>query len=97
MHVRVTAEARDDLYKIKDYIAQDNPRAAQRVIDAILTSAFQLESFPFLGRQGRVGDTRELSLPRVPYFIVYSIVDEYHIDIDRVLHTSRMYPPEEDA
>jgi len=96
MHVRFTEEARSDLHAIKDYISQDNPRAAQRVTDAILTSAFQLEQFPFLGREGRVDGTRELSLPRIPYFIVYSIADEYYIDIDRVLHTARMYPPEEE-
>ncbi len=94
MHVRLTDDARSDLLSIKEYIAKDNPRAAQRVIDAILTSAYQLELFPLLGREGRVEGTRELNLPRIPYFIVYSIPDAYYVDIDRVLHTARRYPPQ---
>lgn len=95
MHVRLSSEARADLHKIHEYIKERNPVAAQRVVDTILITAYQLESFPLLGRTGRIERTREISVPRYPYFIVYTIKDEYNLDIEAVFHTSQMFPPEE--
>ena len=94
MHVRFSDEARADLLKIQDYIADRNPTAGQLVVHTILTTAYQLENFPFLGRQGRVDGTREITVPKYPYFIVYTIPDEYHLDIEAIFHTSQLYPPE---
>lgn len=96
MHVRFSDEASGDLQRIRDYIAGRNPTAAQRVVDTILITAYQLESFPFLGRHGRVPSTREISIPKYPYFIVYTLPDEYHIDIEAIFHTSQLYPSEKD-
>ena len=95
MHVRILDEAKADLKAIEDYIKPHNPAAAQRVIAAILTTISQLGSFPFLGRTGREPDTREISVPRVPYFVVYSLPDQYHVDIEAIFHTSQKYPPDQ--
>lgn len=92
MHVRLSQTAENDLDQIHDYIAQDDPSAALLVVDRLLTTTAQLGNFPFLGRPGRVEDTRELLVPRTPYMIVYTIADEYHIDIETYVHTSRNWP-----
>lgn len=96
MHVRFSDDARADLRAIQTYINQRNPVAAQRVIDAILLIAYQLESFPLLGRPGRVPGTREISVPQYPYFLVHTIADAFHLDVEAVLHGRRLYPPEPD-
>lgn len=94
MHLKFSNKAEADLKSIHSYIAERNPGAAHRVVTSLLLSAYQLESFPFLGRPGRVEDTRELSAPRTPYVLVYWLPDEYHIEVLHVLHERRQWPPE---
>lgn len=72
-----------------------SPQGLARVLSAIFTTMGQLESFPFLGRSGRVDDTREIFVPRTPFFIVYTIADEIYIDIEAVIHSRRKYPLED--
>ena len=97
MHVRFSPRAKADLRSIHSYIAERNPEAAVRAIDRILGAVATLETFPLLGRPGRHGPTRELVIRGLPYFVVYALPDEYHIDIERVLHGARAWPPEDDA
>jgi len=97
MHVRFSPRAKADLRSIQDYIAERNPGAASLVIDRILIAISNLASFPLLGRPGRVDGTRELITRGLPYFVVYSLSDEYHIDIERVLHGAQIWPPEEET
>ena len=94
MHVRFTDEAEVDLDQLHDFLLPLSPQGYERILSAILTAAAQLVSFPFIGRQGRVEDTRELVVPRTPYMLVYWLPDEYHVDVLRVFHTSMKYPPE---
>jgi plasmid stabilization system protein ParE len=44
-------EARQDLIDIWDYIAQDNPAAATRVVDAIEAAVKKLADMPRMGHQ----------------------------------------------
>lgn len=94
MHIRFEDDALEDLRGIKTYLEPKNPAACERVLSNIFTTIDQLERFPFLGHPGEVDGTRELSVVRYDYVIVYSIPDDFHIDIERVLHTSMQYPPE---
>lgn len=71
-----------------DYIGLDNPAAAQRVYRDIVNTAQRLLEFPALGRPGRHPDTRELSLPDLPYLIVYEVRTDA-VTILAVFHTSR--------
>lgn len=91
MKVRWTRAARDDLIQIQDYIAQDNPYAALRVVDTIRERTGKLAEHPRSGRLGRVDCTRELVISDTPYLVAYRIQGEW-VDLLAVLHGSRRWP-----
>lgn len=93
MNVNLTPQARDDLSAIRAWIAKDDERAAERVVSRILQTAEMFGRFPMLGRAGRVDGTREFSVVRLPYLIIYAIVSETEIDVLTVVHSARLYPP----
>jgi len=97
MHLRLSDDAKADLQGIRDYIQPRSPQGYIRVITAIFAMFDQLEAFPFLGRAGDVEGTREMSVPRTEYRIVYTLPDEYNIDVERVLHAKLKYPLESDS
>jgi toxin ParE1/3/4 len=80
--------AERDLDSIIDYIALDNPGAAEKVYRAIIAAAERLTDFPEIGRPGRVPDTRELSVPSLPYLLVYEVGADV-VAILAVFHTTR--------
>lgn len=83
--------ARADLLAIIDYIADENPDAAQRLKDEIETKAMELPEHPKLYRPGRVADTREMVV-RSNYVVVY-MEDTRAVSILRVLHAAQQWPP----
>jgi addiction module RelE/StbE family toxin len=93
MTVRWTDAAYADLEDIYLYIAEDNPRAAARVVDHIEAYANrELSQFPLRGRTGRVDDTRELVVADYPnYIVAYEVIGE-DIDILAVVHGRRRWP-----
>lgn len=95
MHLRLSDDAKTDLRAIRDYIQPRSPQGYNRIIIAIFTAFDNLEEFPFLGRVGAVENTHELTIPRSEYRIVYTLPDQYNIDVERVLHAKLKYPPEE--
>jgi toxin ParE1/3/4 len=90
--VNFTPQARDDLFAIRDWIAQKDSRAAERVVVRIVQTAMMFGQFPLLGRAGQVDGTREFSVVGLPYLIVYALASESEIDVLTVLHTRRRYP-----
>ena len=84
----IAEPAARDLEGIVDYIALDNPAAAEGVYRGIITAAHKLPQFPSLGRPGRHPETRELSVSGLPYLIVYEVSGEA-VTILAVFHTSR--------
>lgn len=54
MRVRWTTDAADDLERIFDYIAESRPESARRVAQSVIERIGALETFPNLGRVGRV-------------------------------------------
>ena len=92
MRVNFTPQASDDLAAIRDWIAEDDDRAADRVVARIVQTAMMFGQFPMLGRTGVVEGTREFSVVGLPYLIVYQIASEAEIDVLTVLHTRRKYP-----
>ncbi len=93
MHVRFQDTAESDLDSVRQFLGPRDPRALERILTAIFTVAEQLESFPLLGRVGEVEGTRELTVPRTPFRLVYVLEDPYFVDVIRVLHGKLRYPP----
>jgi toxin ParE1/3/4 len=80
--------AERDLDSIIDYIALDNPSAAEKVYRAIVAAAEGLINFPEMGRSGRLPGTREFSLSSLPYLIVYEVGADV-VTILAVFHGAR--------
>jgi len=74
-----------------DYIAEDNPAAADRVVQRILRAVDLLSKNPAMGRPGRVPGTRELVVGDTPYIIPYR-ARANAIEILRVFHAARKWP-----
>lgn len=74
--VRYTAPAQRHLIAIADYIARENPRAAQRVRNDLLAAVTHLKSAPRSGRPGSISGTREWVVRGRPYIIVYRLETE---------------------
>jgi addiction module RelE/StbE family toxin len=83
--------ALNSLERARDYIAQDNPAAAGRVYERILTAVANLADMPNMGRPGRVEDTRELVVPSTPYIVAYTVLDD-QVVIIAVQHTAQKWP-----
>ncbi len=60
MQVRWSPTAGEDLSRIFEYIRQENPSAAERVVRTIFESAGSLAPFANREKVGRVEGTREL-------------------------------------
>ncbi len=82
-----TAEAEKWLKDIHDYIAQDDPDAAARIVSGIYQKAQLLLDFPEVGYKYRSepeGDIRILLYGH--YRIAYLVKAKEHIDILGVFH-----------
>jgi toxin ParE1/3/4 len=92
LRLRWTKHAEADLNSIAEYIGQDSPAAAARVVlELIDQTEISLTSHAVIGRPGRTIGTRELVIGSLPYGIPYRVRDG-NIEILRVLHTSRRWP-----
>jgi len=92
LRLRWTRLAERDLDEIGDYIGQDNPAAAARVVLELIDQAETLlPQHPAIGRPGRVLGTRELVIGNLPYIVAYRVRDR-DVEILRVLHTARAWP-----
>jgi len=79
------------LAQLRDFIAADNPDAAQRVAESILSSVELLASLPGLGRPGRVAGTRELVVPDTPYLVPYRVKGE-RVELLAIFHGRQKWP-----
>jgi toxin ParE1/3/4 len=89
---RVSDVARSDLEGIWLFIARDNPKAADRFIQAIVSRFPKLAAMPHLGRQREELSARLRSFPIGNYVIFYRPMDN-GVEIVRVLHGARDFPP----
>ena len=91
MKLGYTRLAHDDLATLFEFIAKDDPLAAQKVSHAIHVGIDRLIKFPSYGRAGDVKGTRQFAVAGIPYIVVYEIEEET-ITILRVYHTARDRP-----
>ena len=94
MRVVWAPEALQDRIEIWDYIATDNPAAAERMDGFFSDSANRLADHPKLGRPGKVAGTREL-VAHEKYRLVYEISGD-SVYILTLIHTARLWPPSRD-
>ena len=74
-------------------ISQENPAAANAVVQRIYDSVVLLADNPSLGHPGRIPGTRELIVPGTQCIIPYRVsLRSNQIEILRVFHTSRKPP-----
>ena len=89
MIVRWTDTAQDHLDAIYEYIAQNSPYYAMRMVDRLTHRSQQIENSPLSGRsvpEYKLDQIREVI--EGPYRIIYHISSS-HIDIIAVIHGAR--------
>ena len=72
-------------------IAADAPDDVAGLERAI--AANRLDRLPRLGRPGSESGTRQLVVPGTPYKIFYRIIGHDEVELLRVLHGARKWPP----
>ena len=91
MQIRWTKKALRDFEQAVQYIANNDPAAAQTVAQKIWKDTQLLKRHPGLGGPGRIETTRELVIPKLPFIIPYTEKNGI-ISILRILHASRRWP-----
>jgi toxin ParE1/3/4 len=89
MHaVTLTNQARQDLIAIWEYIADDNPSSADRLLDMLDGRINRLAEHPLLGpaRPDIARDLRYLVFDN--YLVLYRVLDDA-VEVVRVLHGAR--------
>jgi toxin ParE1/3/4 len=91
VRVRWLRVALANLEEETDYIAEDNPAAADRLVQRIMRAVNLLAKNPAMGRPGRVSGTRELVVGDTPYIVPYR-VRANAVEVLRVFHAARKWP-----
>ena len=86
-----SSRANKSFREIVEYIAADNPYAADRVAVRIVEAVSHLGTMP-AGRPGRVKGSYEKLVIGLPYFLVFRM-NEQRIVVSDIVHTSRKWPP----
>ena len=88
-----TEAARQDLVDIGEYIARDNPDAAERVLDAVEDKCRRLLQNPKMGAEcAHLGEgLRHFWVSPFQYVLYYRVIDD-GIRLIRVLHGRRNIP-----
>lgn len=76
---------------LREYIARDNPSAANRIASLLLEAVERLAQLPNLGRPGRVAGMRELVVPGTPYVIPYRVRGD-RLEVVGVFHGRQKWP-----
>lgn len=93
MQIRWLRKALQNLNDEAEYIARENPVAAQTLVQRVFDAVNRLPDNPALGHVGRIHGTRELIVPNSRLIIPYHVKPRLNrIEILRVFHTSRRLP-----
>jgi toxin ParE1/3/4 len=79
------------LDRIGEFIARDNPGAADRVIARVVAAVDRLAEQPALGRVGRIEGTREMAFADIPYIVTYRVT-AVDVVVLTIMHTSQKWP-----
>jgi plasmid stabilization system protein ParE len=90
LKVFVQDSAYADLERIYRWIAHENPRAADRVVQTIGENMERLGVFPRIGHAGSTLGTLEWVIPRLPYIVVYKFDDDAgEVRVTAVFHAAQ--------
>jgi addiction module RelE/StbE family toxin len=93
--IRYLKTAECDLYNIFDYIARDNPPAADTLLEQIDHSISLLASNPYMGvvpRDARLKDKGYRMLVVGKYLVFYVVKEDANIvQVRRIIHGARKY------
>lgn len=92
--INIIAAAEQDLAGIIEYIANDNPTAALKLVDEIQESILRLEDFPLSGvtpRNRRLARRGYRMLIVGSYLIFYVLLDNETVEIRRIISSKREY------
>ena len=81
--------SRRHLREARDFIAQDNPDAADALVALIEARAETLRLFPAAGRQDSAG-RRLMAMPPTPYSLVYRVLAD-RVFVIAVWHGARAW------
>ena len=99
MKLRWTRLALQDLRHPREYMSEDSPASAGKMVSRIRDAAQNQKKNPRMGKEGRLPGTRELILAKTLYIVVY-ILEGNEIQIVAVIHSAMRWPdsfPSEDG
>jgi plasmid stabilization system protein ParE len=89
MTIVVAPKARDDLREAYEYIQEDNPGAADRVLAHIIEVIGMLASGVMQGREVILRDGRKVHSWPVPPYRIYHRIRGQNLQVVRVYHQAR--------
>ena len=89
--IRWTLIALEGLEHAHDYIEKERPSSAHRLIQQVEHALDALIHYPFMGRMGRVSNTRELYIANTPFIIAYRVKED-RLEILGFMHAARRWP-----
>jgi toxin ParE1/3/4 len=81
----------NQLQDLFDYIADENPSAAERTVRRVHEAILRTARVPKAGTMGRVPETREITVSGTPYLVAYRIVENL-IHVLAILHGAQQWP-----
>jgi addiction module RelE/StbE family toxin len=94
MKVFWTDKATSHLLSIYEYIQQDSPIYAEKLLDKLISRSEQIASFPYSGRKVPEYDAEHIrEIFEGKYRIIYR-VNEDAVDILAVIHGVQQLPPD---
>lgn len=91
MKVVWTRTALSGLNGARDYVAEESPAAAARLVERIEKTAQALRRHQQIGKPGRVEGTRELSVAGTSFIMVY-MIEARQIEVVALIHGARRWP-----
>ena len=88
MKLRLTTRAYSDLTNIADYIEQESPAAASRVIQRIERTLALIRTSPMIGRRSARPGTHEFPVTGLPLLVVYRLAGDT-IEVLTIFHTAQ--------
>lgn len=88
--IKWTDEAKRDLYALIAFIAEENPYAAESLLQQLQEAILPVAEHPYMFRAGRVPGTREI-VAHPNYILIYKVLNDAILVLG-VLHSRREYP-----